>query len=347
LGVSRVSLQVNGRAYEGWKDVAVTRSIETISAQYSLSISDRFPLQNEPWPIVEGDSCTVQIDGQLVVTGYVDKRDIAYNNQDHSFSVSGRDKTGDLVDCSADLGTFELKKLGRLEIAQKLAAPYGVSVALGSGVTLPPPKDKFALNPGESAFEAIDRLCRECGVLPVSNGSGGIVLSKPGDARAVDSLRSGVNILDARGSFDASSRFQTYKVKAQRRGSDETSGKDAAAVTGSARDDGARAGRTLIVRAESGMTAAEAKTRAEWEAAVRAARAAGVSVTVQGHSQSNGVLWPLNALVRYSDRFMGIDGDMLIAETSFQVSDAGSTTTLGLKYPGAFTPEPVIAKRTQ
>ena len=342
--MSRVLLTVNGAAYEGWKEVSVVRSVETISGQFSLSISDRFPLQNEPWPIREGDACTVQIEGQTTITGYVDSRSIDYSKEDHAFAVSGRDKAGDLVDCSADIGSWELKNQARLDIARKLAAPFGVSVTLGSGVQLPPPKEKFALNPGESAFEAIDRLCRECGVLPVSDGRGGIVLTRPGETRAVDALRLGVNILRCSASFDASGRFQTYKVKAQRRGGDETSGKDAAAVGGSAKDDGARPGRVLIVRAESGMTPAEAKTRAEWEASVRAARGVGLSVTVQGHTQSNGQLWPLNALVPVSDKWTGIEGDMLIAEVTFQVGPEGSTTVLSLKPPDAFKPEPVISK---
>lgn len=342
--MSKVLLTVNGAAYEGWKEVTVVRSIETISGQFSLSISDRFPLQDEPWPIREGDACTVQIEGQTAITGYVDARNIDYSSDDHAFSVSGRDMAGDLVDCAADVGTWELKNQARIDIIHKLSAPYGVSVTLGSGVVLPPAKEKFALNPGESAFEAIDRLCRECGVLPVSDGRGGVVLTKPGHARAVDALRLGVNILSCRATFDVSGRFQTYKVKAQRKGSDETSGKDAAAVAGTAQDNGARSGRVLIVRAEAGMTPAEAKTRAEWEAAVRAARGVGISVTVQGHTQSNGQLWPLNALVPVDDKWIGVKGDMLISEVSYQVGSAGSTTVLSLKPPDAFKPEPVIAK---
>lgn len=340
--MSDVVLTVNGKRYPGWKSVSIARSIETISGQFRLEVSQNFPLQREAWPIRSGDECSVSISGQIAITGFVDTTEIAHDSGDHSFSVSGRDKSADLVDCSVDLGSWELKKQPRFDVIQKIAAQYGVKVTLGAGVSLPPPKDKFALNPGEAAFDALDRMCRECGVLPVSDGRGGIVLSKPGQERATDALRLGHNILKGRSMSDASGRFSKYRVLAQRPGSDDTFGKDAAAVKGTAEDADARSGRTLVVRAENAMTPEEAKARAAWEASVRAARADEVEITVQGHVQSDGKLWPLNGLIPVRDHFLGIDREMLIVSTVFQVDGGtGTTTQLSLKLPQAFASEPI------
>jgi prophage tail gpP-like protein len=120
-------------------------------------------------------------------------------------------------------------------------------------------------------------------------------------------------------------------------------------VRGEAVDSGVRrTDRVLVLHAEESLTKEQAKIRAQWEATVRAARAAAVSVTVQGWRQATGELWPVNARVAVRAPRLGIDGPMLITQATYEVSSEGGTTTqLSLKRPDAFTPEPVFEKRSK
>lgn len=338
-------LRVNGVDYGGWKAVRVTRGIETISGSFELSVSEKWEAESKPWPIREGDECQILIDNVPVITGYVDKRSVSISGGDHIVSVSGRDKTGDLVDCSADLSKWEFNKTPVLELAKKIARPFGISVSLQSGVDAGAAPSKVSIDPGDSAFEAIEKACRPAALLPVSDGQGGLLLTRAGASRATTELVLGQNILDCSADFDSSGRFQTYKVLAQAKGSDEVNGASASSVKATAQDMTVkRSARVLVVRAEGSMTTAQATKRAQWEATVRAARSDSVSVTVQGWQQGDGKLWPINAFVRLRAPALEIDADLLITQITHTLDESGTITQLSLKRPDAFKPQPEIAK---
>lgn len=338
-------LRVNGREFGGWKSARVTRTIEALCGSFELGLTDRWSGQAEPWPIREEDECELLLDGEVVISGYVDARRVSLGPEERTLSVSGRDRAADLVDCSAVLGTtWEFLGANVLTLAGALAKPFGIAVTMQAGV-VPKPVAKLSVDPGDTAFEALERACRAAGVLPVSDGRGGVVLTRAGTARAATALVEGENILGASFDYDSSGRFARYLVTGQRQGTDEDYGEAAAMVQGTARDATVRrAARVLMVRAESGITPELARQRAEWEAKVRAGRAEAGRVTVQGWRQGNGALWPVNALVAMRSPACGVDGELLITEATSRIDSGGTTTELALKRPDAYLPEPVVAK---
>jgi prophage tail gpP-like protein len=370
-------LLVNGKAYGGWTSVRVTRGIEAIAGSFDLTVSERWDGQAEPWPIVEEDTCVVTLGDALetpVITGYVDIRSQGFEPGGRTFNVSGRDKTGALVDCSAVLGKYEFKKIGVLEFCELLAKPFEIGVSLqpgaedkaisttgkadgggtpsavgtagkSSSMKLSSPIARLVINPGDSVFEVIDRACRMAGLLPVSDGAGGIVLTRTGGARATSVLAQGENILTADVNYDATKRYRRYMVAGQTPGSDELVGQTAANVSAHAEDlQVRRASRVLLVRPDGAVTLEFAKARAAWEASVRAARSATVTVTVQGWTQRDGSMWPINALARVHIPALGITyTDLLITEATYSLQlSGGTTTTLSLTRADAFRPEPTI-----
>lgn len=374
-----VRLQVNGLDYGGWTNIRVTRGIEAIAGQFDLSVSERWNGQTDPWPIIEEDECIVSVDGTPLLTGYVDTRSIEMSGSSHSFGVSGRDKTGALVDSSAVLGKYEFAKTGVLELCEQLAAPFGIEVFLQDGLDdaaisttgrkktklrtpggrpdavgsagesssmrLTSPNAKFTINPGDSAFEVMDRACRLVGVLPVSDGVGGLVLTRTGGKKGTTSLVWGENVLGATVTFDAARRYRRYIVSGQGAGSNDIFGPAAAAVSAEAQDPVVRRGsRVLLIRPEGAVTLAFARQRAAWEATTRAARSVRVSVSVQGWTQQDGSLWPINSLVEVHLPKHGIEHrELLITEVMFLISpEQGTTTQLTLARKDAFLPEPTI-----
>jgi prophage tail gpP-like protein len=78
---------------------------------------------------------------------------------------------------------------------------------------------------------------------------------------------------------------------------------------------------------------------------VRAGRAATATIPVQGWRQGDGSLWPVNALVDVHSPRLGLGGQMLITQATYSIDDSGGTTTsLSLKPPRAFLPEPQLGK---
>lgn len=339
-----IKLRVSGQEYSGWKTARVTRGIEAVAGGFELGVSDRWAGQEKPWPIREEDECALFIGGKQIIKGVVDKRAPSFGSREHSLKVSGRDKTAEMIDCSADVGVWEFVNTNLLALASQLASPYGIDVSMQPGIDPPAPVARLTIDPGETSFEALERACRLAGMLAVSDGDGGLVLTRAGTARCGTSLVQGENILSASGNFDSTGRFRHYKVLAQHQGSESLYSTQAAGISGTAEDSGVRrASRSLIIRADGNASQAQARTRAQWEAIVRAARGQAFHVTVQGWTQGDGSLWPINALVHLKSEYLEVDSDVLISEATYSLEAGGTTTQLTLKRPDAFKPKPTVA----
>jgi prophage tail gpP-like protein len=360
-----VQLAVNGVRYEGFESIRVTRSIESIAGSFTLGVSDRWGGQDEPWPIREEDECTVLIGGEVVISGFVDKRSISLTATSRTLTYSGRDRAAALVDCSATAqGASVITKAGsagdidpsshkaestkwvysNIDVAafgRALSAPFGVSVSVQLGLKLER-APKLIIHPGEKAFEALRRACEEAQVLAVSDGAGGILITRSSTTRAA-ALIQGFNVLAASVDYDGTDRFHRYLISCQIPGTDEASG-DATQVQAQAVDTGVRrTERTILIRPDKGYDTATARRRADWEARTRAARAEPVSITVQGWRQQVAVgdLWSPNTISAVHVPGIGIDGDMLISQVEFSIDNQGGRVTqLRLLRPDAFLPEP-------
>jgi prophage tail gpP-like protein len=344
-----VALIVGGKRYSGWKSIRVTLSIESLCGSFALEVSDRWSGDVDPWPIAEGDACRVEINGQVVIDGYVDDREPGGDATTRTLAITGRDRAADLVDCSLlvpDASTkgskWTYRNLDIAQFARQVATPHGIKVSVQPGLVLP--KDPYLVaHPGETGFEAIKRAAGSAGVLVVSDGAGGIVITRSGTARA-SGLIEGFNIKSARAKYSSADRFHTYLISSQPPGTDEASGEDLR-VQATATDLGVtRTNRVIVIRPDKGMNTAAARRRADWEARIRAAKAATATITVQGWTQQGGELWTPNALVYVSaSKLIGIKGDMLISQVEYTIGEGGTLTQISIVRPDAFTPEPQTA----
>lgn len=348
-----LALVVNGAAYRGWKGVSVTRSMESVAGQFTLDVSDRWAGLEIPWPIREEDSCRIDIDDETVLEGFVDKRSPSFSASEVSLSYSGKDRAGALVEssgivtgASAKGNKWTYRNISVLEFCTTLAAPFGIPVSVQPGLVLPKVV-QIVTHPGDSAFEMMSKAAANDGVLLVSDGTGGVVITRAGTARAT-ALIQGHNVLAAGGDFDASDRYFKYLIASQVPGTEEASGEEANVIA-EAFDLGVRRqNRVLLIRPDKHYTGNDAQRRADWEARVRAARAEKFQITVQGWRQTFGdELWPINALVAVHLPRLGLDGDMLISQAQYTVNDQGQITVLHVVRPDAFTPEPKATVSTE
>ncbi len=336
---------VGRHEYGGWKSIRVTRSIESLAGSFALEVSDRWGEQQDPWPIAEEDACRVEIRVDrartVVIDGYVDRRSISLSATARTLSYSGRDRAAALVDCSAVLTQWTYRNVTIADFIRTLAAPFSVAVSVQAGLELAK-QARLVVQPGDKVFDAIARETAAAGVLVVSDGAGGILITRAAAARAA-SLVQGSNLLGASVEYDGTERYARYVIATQVAGTDEAAG-DATRIRAEATDQGVRrADRVLLLRPERGLSVPDARRRADWEARIRAARAETVTAIVQGWMQPNGTLWPLNALTRVTAPAIGVDGDLLISQVEHSIGDGGQVTQMRLVRPDAFTPEPVAA----
>lgn len=333
-------LVVDGRGYGGWEQIRVTRTIKSLAGSFDLDASDRWAGQDEVWPIFEEDACRVVIDGEVVIDGYVDKRSLSLDGTSRKLSYQGRDRTAALVDNSAVLKSWSFSPANLVDIAKKLAAPFGISVSVQAGLVLKP-QTRMVVNHGDTPYQALERAATIAGVLLISDGAGGLVITRAGTARVPTALVQGENVLGASIEFDATDRFRRYVLGTQTAGTDFIDGTPIATIHAEAIDLGVRrSDRVLVIKPEHGMNAELARHRVDWEARVRAARSATATILVAGWQMTTGSLWPVNRIVPVHVPSIGIDGDLLISEAEYSIGDGGQTTQLRLVRPDAFLPEP-------
>lgn len=337
--MSEVLLQIGARAYGGWKSVEIIRSIETISGGFTLGVTERWPGQQVVAAIAPDDDCGLAVDGETIITGHVDNVAPEYDANHHEVKVRGRDATGDLVDCSL-LDKFQwLSAATILDIAGDICKPFGIKVSS----TVPPQGAfiNFTWQPGETVFEMIDRLAATEGVLPTSDGKGGLVFTRAGTAGAQAKLKLGNNILGARGHFSGEGRFSRYVVLGQSSGSAFIDPASSAGGRGEAFDPGVHRYRPLVILPTYTEAGSIYQSRAQWEATVRLGRAWRAVITVQGWRDDAGALWKPNTTVPVEDEFLGIKDTLLIPTVKLNIDERGETADLTVTRREAFDIKPL------
>jgi prophage tail gpP-like protein len=340
-----LSLHINGNQYEGWKSLTVTRSIEACAGSFKLGVTDRWSDTAKLWPIRPGNGCKVKIDGETIITGFVDDDDPAFDEESRSISVGGRDKTADLVDCSTKVKTWYNVDLK--QIAEDVAAPFGVGVVVATDIG--PKFPNWSVNgSGEKAFECIDRAARIRGVLIYPDGKGNIVLGRAGTKRAGTKLIQGKNVKGGSASFSNKDRYSIYTVRSQLAAlkDDELPAEISSRLKGQATDGEITRYRPLDLQSEAQSEFVDCKTRAQWEAATRAGKSRKVMLRVKGFHKDDGRLWTPNELAPVKAPWLHIyqEIELLISTVHFTRDGKGSWSLLELQHPDAFKLLPKITR---
>jgi prophage tail gpP-like protein len=374
---NKLSLLVYGKIYDGWTEIRVRHGIEQIAGTFEISLTERWPNQQMEWAIPPGEFCEVKIGAHTVISGFVDAVNVTYDASTHQIKITGRDRTGDLVDCSAPSQAYA--GLTFRQIADKLCAPFGIAVLdettggnylssqqRAAGATVKQPKvkrqegrlPKFSCQNGETVFRALEKHARNEGVLLVSNHHGGLLLSRAGRAGRIETpLELGKNILSASLERSHAALYSEITVKGQASasgvGADGASQLESifSSKTTVKRADSAKRAdsqitryRPLIIVAETQADAARIRLRAEWEVSNREAKAEKYKAKVQGWYPDVTVddIWRINSMVRVIDPLCRVDGDLLLAAVTFRLDETGTTAELELTSPQAFDQLPVI-----
>ena len=285
---NEVIVVVNGVELSGWTSVRITRGMERCPSDFEVTATEVYPDASDAIVMRPGDPCFIKIGKDRVVTGYVNRYIGAITPEAHNITIVGRGMCQDLVDCAATWAGMQIVAASVLQVAQRLAQPFGITVSGASGPsvgqggsTLIP---YLVINLGETAWEVIERLCRIVGLLPFEQPDGSLLLtSNPGDMVqlmaagnsgglkvAASGLTEGVNVIEATLTLSDDQRYRTYQ--AYRFAFDPLQDLGSGGnLIATATDPSSREGRIKIIIAEMGhsMGVQNAEARAQWEAARR------------------------------------------------------------------------------
>lgn len=329
-----VILKVNGMNYQGWISIEIKKSVRSLAGMFTLKVSDSWSQKKKPWFIVPGDKCELYIGKDLIISGHIDDLEYSVNANSREITVTGRDKTGDLVDCSIDGLQYQWSNLSLLSLLEKLCAPFGINVINNSGIT--PNVIKYACNSGDSVYDAIDELSKKYGFIASSDSAGDLIIVKVGEKEASDDIEEGINFLEGSVKFDHKERFSKYILKANNNGSDDS---DGLFNVSTSLDSGVKRYRPKVITSTTESHEANLAKRSEWEKNLRESKSTAGSISLKGWRQRNGDLWLHNMLVNFKSSYLGLESQFLIGDITYSLNDQGRRVSLELLRKEVFLSE--------
>ena len=333
-----IRLEVGGQLWGGWTSIEIRRGLEQCAGTFSLDLTDRWPGQESRRSIKTGSPCRVLIDKAPVITGYIDEVEAAWDATTHSYRVSGRDKTCDLVDCCPP--STQIAQASLPDLARRWAALFGIEVVVAAECNKPVPS--FKSDEGDTCFEMLEKLARANAVMLTSDGEGRLVITRAGTEKAGAALSLGQNLLHLSMQSSMENRFSEITVKGQSAGSQGWNSGPCAQGKGVARDEAVPRYRPLTLVAEQ-EEFGNAGRRAQHEVNIRYGKGHNARARVCGWYAKEGELWQPNRLADI------MTGDLLVAtwlitEVTWRMDEGGCLTELTLHPAEAFDLVPVTPK---
>ena len=344
-------LEVNGVQYDNFIAASCEIRLDSLCRQFSFSATAD---GDQSLPFKGGEKCKVRVDGELVITGTIEIVDVSYDSEAHNIQVSGRSLTGDLLDSTLDsIPSISGENLTLKKLMQIIIDHLGLSIKVIDNVSpaaftaaedLPNPE------PGENAFQFVEKYARKRQVLLTDDKNGNIVIasnSAINGAGRIQHILNSVdnNVLSAAFTYDITGRYNRYKVVSGLNPSalnfaGDTDLDSIASQGGGATDSAIKAGRQLIIEAEAPFSDSQCVERAKWESNIRKSRGLVYSCVLGGFrvAGDSGELWQTNRLYQITDDFLGKVEPMLANSVRFNFDlDEGSTTEIGFVGPQAYT----------
>jgi prophage tail gpP-like protein len=347
-----VTLTAGSQILTGWQSIRLTRGIDRVPSDFDITLTELYPTQAAAVVVNPGDPCTVKIGSDLVLTGYIDRYMPSFTPRSHEVRIIGRSKCQDLVDCSITpdvLNGGSMTTSSLLNLATKLAAPYGITVSSLTNTDVPvqavgggPLTFNAVLT--ETPYELIERIARWANVLLLDGTDGNLILANVGTAEMASGFSQAVNVEAASVSYAMDQRYKTYiptLMSTNMYGQQGVGGIEYTTAT----DTGVTRFRELIVVSEQfAYSAAFAQLRIQREMTRRMGRSQAVKLTCDSWRDVNGALWAPNASAPIDLPLLKLTpaAQWIIGEVTYLRDADGTHSEIVMMPKEAFQPLPEV-----
>lgn len=343
-----VELRVNDTSYLDIKRVSITRAIDQLADECSISMSDLWATQRPPlsFPIHCGDQFELCVDGETWLAGIITTKTIGGTRDDHGVELQGMSWAVNLTTSSRSLKPRVWREQPLDRIITDIIKPYGLTL-YAFGVDLGDPLRKFKVEVGETCHEAIRRAAERRGLWVTGDLRGDIILSQAGSEVRMNHMIVGngvpglvPNVLESHLDESYLDRHDEIIVVGQSGERADWTGDQATHGYASAHDYGVDIYRPLVISEPSESSMGSLQRRANWEVRRRAGQARKYRCVVNGylaeHELPGPIAWAANVRVPVKDGWCDVDGELLIERVTTEITRDGSKTSLDLVAPEAY-----------
>lgn len=334
----RLTLTVGGVSHHDWMRFSVDASFLTPAGAWELDVG--IETATLPAEVQPGARVVLSAGRDVLMTGLIDDITEGLRRGRHELSIAGRDNAGALVDCSAPV--FTAQNMTLQEVITRIVHPFGISkVAIHADKSVAP--KKFSVNPGETAWEALQKVAEVNGLWSwvAPDGTfiiGGPDYSAPPVATLVLNRDGRSNILSLTRQRSIAGRYSEVTVLSQGHGSREHDGVHNR--KGTATDSGFTLYRPLVQEMCDTDTDDMATARAKKLLSDSRLKALTLTIEVRGLRTPAGIPWTPGQRVTIQSDLYGIDGTFFMM--SRRISGGRGQpliTTLTLKEDGVWVPD--------
>ena len=338
-----LTLTINGKSISGWQRIRVTRGVERCPNDFDIALTEHFHGAQDI-VVQPGDKCQVKIGGDLVVTGYINRYNPSITSRSHTVRIAGRGNCQDLVDCSVEWPNMQIVDSFAVQIAEKLAGKYGITVKSDITETPLQPIKVINLFHTETPWEIIERVCRYRSFLAYEVADGTLFLTRVGSKEMASGFKEGQNIQMATVQYADDRKYSEYHAYRLAVDPYRDIATDGNTIT-VCKDESVKRYRKLSILAEGGDAGdLVIKQRAEWEKNRRVGRSMQLKLVTDSWRDSSGKLWEPNTLVPLDIPTLKLPPPVkwLIGEVTYRLDENGTTAELVMMHPSAYSPSPIL-----
>jgi prophage tail gpP-like protein len=353
------TIEVDGKEFEGFTEASAEITLDTLSGKFSFSSTE---LDQGVSPFKVGQECIIRVEGETVVSGFIETINVRYDSDSHEIILEGRDRTADVIDSSVPESIEFQSDISFVDVIKQTLNKSGITdidvIDNVGTLTNFTSGEISSQGTGETIFSFLQDLAKKKQVFLITDGEGNIVISQSSGVLVNENLinnpeNQNSNILSASVLYDDRQRFSEYTVKSQSNNAADSvfgglvSGSSAVNKEGKASDDeGIRTSRKHTIISDKAYSNSQLQERANWEVNIRRISSRIYNCTVQGHKRSDSSkIWRPNQLVQIIDTFSQINDILLVNTVKFTLSlgdEAGSRTELTFVNKNAYKPESQI-----
>lgn len=365
--LDKVSVVVGGKVFSDWSGYGIDSDFLIPADAWSMRLG--LPAGIFPAEVVRGATVQVRVGPDVVMSGRIDRVSRNVSRDQVSLTITGRDGAAILVDCSSPI--FTSRQVSLEEVIAQVVRPLGIkNIELHSESSIR--NDKITAEPGEKAWETLLRACAGRGLWPWFTPDGTLVIGGPdytaepvatlilrrnGDGNNVLSLTDESSIERCHSQLTVLAQGHAHSTKKDLGIVDVAGDAGTVAVTDEEMDTGiAETGqhglrftvedpsvgyyRPLVLVMHDADDQEQVRYRARKVMADARLEGYSLIARVQGHRNSDGVLWQPGQRIHVISEPHGIDAVYFLMGREFTGGRPGGTvTTLRMKEDGIWIPD--------
>lgn len=358
-----ITVETEQGKYENvFTSFSIPKSIDNISSKFMFSTvsgSTKVSL-----PLKRGQAVRILIDGEIIVTGWIEKVEPVITPEERVINFLCVEKTNDLVVSKLGGVTYNTP-ITLQEIIKRTCEENNFKVVsqnytqrlgdntikiinkagtIGSFKTDIESFENEGIqrDEGETAFAFMVKYANKRQVLLTSDKDGNIVITRAGDSISVTNLNVSKAIVEKNIKFikkvdSEEDRYNTYTIKSQSIGSIDGDGAINGQI-GTSTDSEIRKTKICVSISDTSQTAVSAKNTAQWKNNIHKARGLQYQLKTYGFYQTfdKTQLWQLNQIIKVTDDETQTYGTFFVSNREYAQTLKGSETIITLTDKDAY-----------